>query len=211
MSYRGMTKADQLQVAGYLVLMILFNVATAVFLLSTAWPWGFVIWLILCFCGKSVPPGALARQYYGLSLSSMHPGIWDLIFHWLHQSTYSQQEVPSMSSLWRKGLGRDPGKSGLEECKNWFSMPLISMVAANYYQSEISRFKLHDNTFTEESPIYNTIWNLLPAKRSERQGKVKSPITYYPIPNSFPTLHHKVSEASAEWDSLFTFHYLHLW
>lgn len=52
MPYREVTRADRLKVAGYLVLMILFNVLTAVVLFPTAWPWGFVIWLILCFCGS---------------------------------------------------------------------------------------------------------------------------------------------------------------
>lgn len=52
MSYREVTKADQLKVVGYLVLMILFNVVTALLLFPRAWPWGFIIWLILCFGGS---------------------------------------------------------------------------------------------------------------------------------------------------------------
>jgi len=52
MSYRDVTRADQLKVLAYLVLMILFNVVTAVTLMPRAWPWGFIIWLLLCFVGS---------------------------------------------------------------------------------------------------------------------------------------------------------------
>jgi len=52
MAYREVTGADRLKVVAYLVLMIFFNVITAVVLMPRAWPWGFIIWLIVCFCGS---------------------------------------------------------------------------------------------------------------------------------------------------------------
>jgi hypothetical protein len=52
MSYREVTKADQMKAVVYLVLMVLFNVLTAIVLFSTAWPLGFIFWLLLCFCSS---------------------------------------------------------------------------------------------------------------------------------------------------------------
>jgi len=49
MAYRDVTKADQWKVVFYLVLMILFNVLTAVLLFPVARLWGFLAWLVLCF------------------------------------------------------------------------------------------------------------------------------------------------------------------
>ena len=52
MSFREVTKADQLKALGYIALMIAFNVLTAVVLAPRAWPWGLIVWLILCFGGS---------------------------------------------------------------------------------------------------------------------------------------------------------------
>jgi len=52
MAYRDVTGIDRLKVVGYMMLMILFNVVTAVVLMPRDWPWGFLIWLIVCFCGS---------------------------------------------------------------------------------------------------------------------------------------------------------------
>lgn len=52
MSYREVTKKDQLKAIGYLALMIMFNVLTAISLVPKAWPIGLVAWLVLCFGGS---------------------------------------------------------------------------------------------------------------------------------------------------------------
>jgi DNA-directed RNA polymerase subunit RPC12/RpoP len=52
MSYREVTKADQMKVVVFIGLMIVFNVVTAIALTSSAWPFGLIVWLILCFGGS---------------------------------------------------------------------------------------------------------------------------------------------------------------
>lgn len=52
MSYREVTRADQLEGVAYIGLMIVFNVVTAIVLVTRNRPIGLMAWLVLCFGGS---------------------------------------------------------------------------------------------------------------------------------------------------------------